>query len=119
GWILEPLTPAPFITLTGDDLEGAKVDATLLFPPHVRESRSQWRAGMTMIDDTDVVIVEGTGAKQNPIKLYFNKDTFLLMRMVRYTNTLVGPITKQVDYSDYRMVSGAKVPFKWLTTWVS
>jgi outer membrane lipoprotein-sorting protein len=119
GWVLEPQTPAPFITLTGGDLDGAKIDATLFFPPSVRQLRSQWRVGMTTIDDADVYVAEGTSTGQTPVKLYFNKDSGLLMRMVRYTNTLVGPVTTQIDFSDYRPVGGGKMPFKWITTWVS
>src|SRR5439155_11184463 len=69
-------------------------------------------------DDDDVLVVEGTSTGQAQVKLYFNKESGLLMRMVRYTNTLVGTIVTQVDYSDYRTVSGVKMPFKWITTWV-
>ncbi len=119
GWILEPDTPAPLITLTADDLEGARIDALLFFPAQVRQSRNQWRVGATMIDDTDVQVLEGTNSGKTPLKLYFDKNSGLLVRMVRYTNTVVGPIPTQVDYSDYRAVAGVKMPFKWTTTWVS
>ena len=119
GWVREPATPAPFITLTAGDLDGAKVDASVFFPPRVRQSRSQWRVGGTMIEDTDVLVVQGTATGQTPIKLYFDQKTGLLVRMVRYTNTMVGPIATQMDYSDYRTVAGVKMPFKWITTWVS
>jgi outer membrane lipoprotein-sorting protein len=37
---------------------------------------------------------------------------------VHFTNTLVGQITTQVDYSDYHTVSGVKMPFQWTVTWV-
>ena len=119
GWILEPDTPAPLIALTGGDLDGAKIDATLFFPAQIKQSRSHWLVGATMIGDTDVQVVEGSDAGQTSIKLYFDKNSGLLVRVVRYTNTVVGPIPTQVDYSDYRMVSGVKMPFKWTTTWVS
>jgi outer membrane lipoprotein-sorting protein len=118
GWILEPETPAPLMALTGGALDGAKIEATLSFPPKIRQSRSEWRVGSTMIDDADVLVAEGTTAGQTPIKLYFDKNSGLLIRLVRYTYTVVGPVPTQVDYSDYRVVSGVKVPFKWTTTWV-
>jgi hypothetical protein len=41
----------------------------------------------------------------------------LLVRQVRYTNTLVGTIPMHVEYSDYRLVGGVKMPFHWVTTW--
>jgi photosynthetic reaction center cytochrome c subunit len=36
---------------------------------------------------------------------------------VRSTETPVGRVPTRVDYSDYRTVSGVKVPFKWISTW--
>ena len=39
------------------------------------------------------------------------------MRQVRYSDTAVGIIPAQVDYSDYRDVAGVKMPFHWVVTW--
>jgi photosynthetic reaction center cytochrome c subunit len=118
GWIAEPETPAPLMALTGGDLDGAKIEAMLFFPSQVKQIRSQWRTGMASVDGHRTEVVEGTGAGQLPLKLYFDQDSGLLVRMVRFTNTLVGQITTQVDYSDYRTVSGLKIPFQWTVTWV-
>jgi outer membrane lipoprotein-sorting protein len=49
--------------------------------------------------------------------LYFDKKTGLLLRQVRYTDTALGLNPTQVDYNDYREVSGVKMPFKIETTW--
>ena len=43
--------------------------------------------------------------------------TGLLLRSVRYSNSPVGRVPVRVDYSDYRAVSGVKVPFKRVATW--
>ena len=40
------------------------------------------------------------------------------MRLVRYANSKVGRLPTQIDYSDYRDVSGIKVPFKMKVTWL-
>lgn len=50
-------------------------------------------------------------------QLQFNRDTGLLMRRTIQTRTPFGPLPEQVDYSDYRDVSGVKVPFlvRWAT----
>jgi len=118
GWIAEPDTPAPLTALTGGNLDGARIDAMLPFTTRIQESRSQWRAGKSTIDDRDVNVVEGTDAHQLALKLYFDQNSGLLLRMVRYANTFVGQVPIQVDYSDYRPVSGVMVPFKWMVTWV-
>ena len=49
---------------------------------------------------------------------YFDAETGLLTRMVRYANSRVGRLPTQVDYSDYRDVSGMKFPFKFKVTWL-
>jgi hypothetical protein len=49
--------------------------------------------------------------------LYFDENTGLLVRALRYADTAVGRVPTQIDYSDYREVAGVKVPFKWTTTW--
>jgi photosynthetic reaction center cytochrome c subunit len=118
GWIAEPETPVPLMALTGGDLDGARVDAILSLPVRVKQSRSQWRSGATTIDDRAVEVVEGFSTGQFPLKLYFDKNSGLLVRMVRYADTLVGQVTTQVDYSDYRAIAGVMLPFKWTVTWV-
>ncbi len=118
GWIAEPDTPVPLMALTGQDLDGARVDAILSLPVRVKQSRSQWRSGTTVIDDRAVEVVEGFGTGQSPLKLYFDKNSGLLVRMVRYADTVVGQVTTQVDYSDYRAIAGVMLPFKWTVTWV-
>ena len=50
--------------------------------------------------------------------LCFDKETGLLVRLVRFSNSPVGRVVTRVDYSDYREVSGVKMPFKWTVTWL-
>jgi len=33
-------------------------------------------------------------------------------------DTVVGLTPLHIDYSDYRAVSGVKMPYRWITTWV-
>lgn len=117
GWIVERDKPVPVIELTGGDLDGAKVDASIFFSAGIKEIRSGWRAGSTTIDDRQVQIVEGNSPGKSPVKLYFDKESALLVREVRYTQLPIGRIPAQIDYSDYREVSGIKIPFRWTTTW--
>ena len=49
--------------------------------------------------------------------LFFDKVSGLLLRVVRYTETAVGVIPAQTDYSDYREVAGVQMPFHWTMTW--
>lgn len=122
GWVAAADKPVPLLALTaGAELDGAKLDAELLFPARIKETLTQWRVGfpVTAIDDRDVRIVQGTGTGKTRIKLYFDEETGLLKRQVRYAETIVGINPTQIDYSDYREVAGVKIPFHWTVTWTN
>ena len=40
-----------------------------------------------------------------------------MVRLVRFVDTAVGRVPMQIDYADYREVSGVKMPFRWTATW--
>jgi hypothetical protein len=105
--------------VSGDDLDGAKLEADLSFPARVNQALTQLRVGFpaAFIDDREALVVQGTTAGGSRVKLYFDKESGLLARVVRYTVTMVGIVPTQTDYSDYRDVAGVKMPFKWTITW--
>jgi photosynthetic reaction center cytochrome c subunit len=117
GWIAAADKPVPLIALTGGDLDGAKVDADLSFPARIKQTLSRWQVDSATIDDREVQVVQGTSAGQSPVKLYFDKESGLLVRQVRYSDTTVGLNPTQIDYADYRQVAGVKMPFRWTVTW--
>jgi outer membrane lipoprotein-sorting protein len=118
GWVAEPGRPVPLLALTGQFLEAAKADADLAFPARIKQTFSQWRVGVpTIINDHEVYVVQGNTSGGFPVKLYFDEDSGLLVRQMRYTNSPVGLNPTQIEYSDYRNVSGVKMPFHWMTTW--
>jgi outer membrane lipoprotein-sorting protein len=116
AWIAAPDKPLPLMTLTGGNLDGAKIDAIIAFPTQIREAFSQWRVGATGIDDKEVRVVQGTNPRQPPVNFYFD-ESGLLVRVVRFVDTAVGRVPTQTDYSDYREVAGVKIPFRWIATW--
>ena len=113
------LLPVAVFSLTAGDLQGAKIDAMLSFPAQIKQTLTNWRSGFpsASIDDKEVDIVQGSGPDNTPVKLYFERKTGLLLRQVRYTDTALGLNPIQVDYSDYRDVSGVKMPYRLITTW--
>jgi photosynthetic reaction center cytochrome c subunit len=46
------------------------------------------------------------------VKLYFDEQSSLLFRLVRYFDSPLGLDPEQVDYADYRGVDGVEVPFR-------
>jgi photosynthetic reaction center cytochrome c subunit len=117
GWIASPDRPVPLLPLTGGDVTGAKIDATLVFSTSLKQLFPQWRVAQASIDDKDVWMVEGVAPGQLPLKLFFDESTGLLVRAVRLTDTVIGFNPTQLDFSDYRDVAGVKIPFHRVTTW--
>jgi photosynthetic reaction center cytochrome c subunit len=120
AWVAAVDKPVPLMPLTGGDLEGARADADLSFPARIKQDFTNWRSGFPAItiNDKPVQVIEGTTAGGSAIKLYFDKESGLLVRQVRYNNTIIGLTPTHVEYSDYRVVAGVKVPFHWTATWV-
>ena len=116
AWIASADKPLPLMQLTGGNLDGAKIEALISFPMQIRQAFSQWKVTSSSIDDRDVRVVQGSNPRQAPVNFYFD-DSGLLVRLVRFVDTAVGRIPAQIDYSDYRDVSGVKMPFRWTATW--
>ena len=119
GWIAAADQLTRVVAMSGGDLNGAKLDAAISFPGQVKQTLSDWRSDLptVSIDDHDVQVIQGTSDGRTPVKLYFDAASGLLVRLVRYTETAVGFNPTEVDYSDYREVSGIKMPFHWTVTW--
>jgi hypothetical protein len=119
GWIAAPHRPVPVLALGGADLDGLRIDAELAFPARIRQVAGRWRSGAaTVIDDREVQVVQGTGSGGALVTLYFDAETGLLVRQVRFVPSPVGRLPTQIDYADYRDVAGVKLPFKWTMTWL-
>lgn len=125
-------TPVPLLALSAGDLDGAHVESQLYFPGQIKQLLSNLRVGFPVsgvtsilpndvgvgVDERELTVLEGTTAAGTKVKLYFDPTSGLLVRMVRFTNLPVGFIPTETDYSDYRDVSGIKVPFRVNKTWV-
>ena len=68
--------------------------------------------GSETIDGRDCYVVRGTLADDHfSERLYFDKQSNLLVRRIAYQRTLFGPLPTMYDFSDYRDVQGVKLPF--------
>jgi hypothetical protein len=122
GWVASVDKPVRLLPLLpGAELDAATLDADLWFPAQIKQALTQWRVGfpLTSIEDHDIQIVQGRGQGGTRIKLFFDQGTGLLARVLRYTDTVVGVVPTQIDYSDYRDVSGMKLPFHRVVTWTN
>jgi hypothetical protein len=138
AWIKAPLTVLGEYQLTGGELDGAKLDAQMSFPGQVKQILTQMRVGPpTAIsdlpgpdaqtrdagasgigDERPVTLVQGTTPGGTLVSLYFDAQSNLLLRMVRYGRTPIGRVPTQMDFGDYRDVNGVKFPFKVTFAWL-
>ena len=68
-------------------------------------------AGSEKINDREVYILRGASADNKRQRLYFDRETGLLVRRVITTPTMLANIPEQIDFEDYREVDGMKLPF--------
>ena len=73
-----------------------------------------------MLDQTHSVnVVQGTGPRGLLVTLYFDRQSGLLLRELRYSNGPIGRAPTQIDYADYRDVNGVKMPFRITYAWLN
>ena len=122
GWMSAPLAVVPQYALGGTELDGARFDAQLSFPAQIKKVLTRLRVGPPdNIDGRDVDVVQGNGSRGLVATLYFDKQSGLLVRMVRFGTSPIGRAPTQVDFADYRDVPGAsiKMPFRWTFGWLN
>ena len=112
GWLGMPGRPVR--EMHGSDLDGAAIDADLHLPTHLEKMFRELRVdGEEKIDDHEVYVVVGQREAKPPIRLYFDKQSSLLLRLVRFGDTALGLMPTQIDYADYREMDGVKIPYQW------
>jgi hypothetical protein len=112
GWLGTP--GRPLREMHGADLDGASIDADLHLPNHLKQMFSETSVkGTEKIGDQETYVVMGGRQGKPPIVLYFDKQSGLLARLVRYGDTALGLLPTQIDYADYRDASGTKIPYRW------
>lgn len=112
GWL--GMTGHPMREMHGPDIDGASIDADLHLATHLKGMFSKASVrGTEKIGDHDAYRVIGERADKPPLQLYFDAQSGLLVRLVRFGETPLGHLPTQIDYADYREADGVKVPFRW------
>lgn len=112
GWIGAPGRPVR--EMSGGELEGAKLDADFFFPLRLKEMFTKLESEQAVkIGDHEVNVVSGFADNQPVLRLYFDMQSGLLLRSVRYAESPLGRNPTRIDYADYRKEGGVKIPFRW------
>jgi photosynthetic reaction center cytochrome c subunit len=100
--------------LFGQELDLARLDADFYLLLHAKQVFNQLRPGRPeKVGDREAYLLLALRQNQTPVRFYFDEQTGLLVRKVRYFGTPLGLNPIQVDFADYRVVDGVKVPFRW------
>jgi hypothetical protein len=112
GWLGTP--GRPLREMHGSDLDGASIDADLHLAMHLKTMFSELRVrGTEQVGEHEAYIVVGQREGKPPIRLYFDEQSGLLVRLVRFGETALGWLPTQIDYADYRDTNGVKIPYRW------
>jgi photosynthetic reaction center cytochrome c subunit len=112
GWLGTP--GRPLREMHGGEVDGASMDADLHLATHLKSMFSEAKAsGTEKMGENETYLVVGQREGKPPIRLYFDPQSGLLVRMVRFGDTALGLLPTQIDYADYRDADGVKIPFRW------
>lgn len=97
--------------LHSDEAEQIKRESQLLFPGAIGSAYSKFDYRFTTeLDGRKVLVVNATTPEGLRERLSFDEQTGLLVRRVAVTPTVLGGFVYQVDYSDYKLFDGVKIP---------
>ncbi len=114
GWLA---MPHGFHRMTPAEAEAARIDAQLHFPLQLRELYKGFHVHPgEEIAGRPTVLVSAKATGKPDLRLYFDQENGLLLRLVRYAETPLGRNPTQIDYADYRVADGVKIPYKWTLT---
>ncbi len=112
GW--SGVRDRPVRDMHGSDLDAARMDADLHFPLHMKQVFDELRVEYPeKIGDRETYVLSGRRQGQSPVKFYFDEQSGLLVRLVRYAESPLGRDPTQIDYGDYRDADGVEIPFRW------
>lgn len=111
GWMA---VPGRVHMMTLGESAGAQMDADIALPAHLSGMFSKLEVSEgESIDSHATWLVVGQREGKPDVQLYFDKQSGLLIRLVRYTDSPLGLNPLQIDFADYRDSGGGKTPFRW------
>jgi photosynthetic reaction center cytochrome c subunit len=112
GWLSTP--GHGFHEMSSAEVDAAQMDAYPQFATDLRLTFRELRVQQQeKVDGRPTYVVSGIREKSPPVQLYFDQESGLLIRLLRYVDTPLGFNPAQIDYADYRQQGGVKTPFRW------
>ena len=110
GW--QAIPGRPVRELSAAEIDATRLDSDFYFSHHIKDLFNTLQtAGVDNLGGHLGYVVLGKRQGLPDVKLYFDGESGLLLRMMRFEETPLGLNPVQNDYADYRDVSGVKVPY--------
>ena len=100
--------------MSPSEVDAARMDAELFFPASLRQMFKELRVEQeAQINSREAYVLAGTRENLPSVKLFFDQQSRLLVRVLRFVETPLGRNPTEIDYADYREEGGVKTPFRW------
>jgi photosynthetic reaction center cytochrome c subunit len=111
GWF--GIAGRPTRDMHHSDIDAARMDADLQFALHIQQVFPELRVEYPeKIGDRETYVLFAIREGEPAAKFYFDEQSGLLVRIIRYGESPLGLNPSQIDYADYRDVEGVQVPFR-------
>jgi photosynthetic reaction center cytochrome c subunit len=112
GWLASP--GRPLMEMHGGELDAARMDADLQFALHLKQNYNELKPDQAeKIAGHDAYQLVASNPNQPPLRLYFDRESGLLLRLVRYADSPLGLNPTRIDFEGYSAVDGVQVPHRW------
>jgi len=117
GWSQNPMTGLR--EKSGEELAAIARASDIHASLKTRELYSKLESkGKEKVGNRETYVILATPATGAPVKMYFDTQTGLLLRELRYGNSPIGRVPTLIEYGDYRDVDGIKFPFRITYAWL-
>jgi hypothetical protein len=101
----------PKYPLTGGELDGARLDAQMSFPRQIARSLDGVaRRARHEVERQGGLPPAGQRRERSFASLYFDRESGLLVRTIRYTPSKMAKCRRRWTTADYRDISGSSFP---------
>ena len=112
GWMGS--TGRPARDMSAAESGSSSIDAEFYLALRLKEIFPQLRRGRPeTVNGAECEVLNGSAPGKPAVRLYFDKQTGLLTRLVRFSDTPLGRMPVQIDYSDYKTLADVKIPLRW------
>jgi len=97
------------------ELDGVRLEDAFNLPLQLQEILVSPKVDHPeVVDGREAYVVSASTQNLPLVKLYFDKDSGMLVRLMYHTQGIFGPYPTRIDYSNFREVNGRKVPYTWV-----